>query len=226
MHLHILFNALIQHGFVPTNFLKRTISPTVKDANGDLNSVGNYRGITLSGVYSHLFEQALRLKFGHHLGSDELQFGFKPRHSTSHAVFTLKTCVDYFTKRGSNVYVAYLDFSKAFDKVSHYGLFIKLMERNVPLCFLFIVMYWYLNMQYDCRWDGAKSDFFRVLCGTKQGGILSPDFFALYINDLILELRRLGVGCHIVQKFIACLLFADDLSLIAPTRGSMQQLLL
>ena len=80
-------------------------------------------------------------------------------------------------------------------------------------------------MQYDCRWDGSSSDFFRVLCGTKQGGILSPDFFALYIDDLISKLRKLGVGCHIIQKFIACILFADDLSLIAPTRGSMQQLL-
>ena len=91
VHLHILFNALIQHGFVPTIFLKGTISPIVKDANGDLNSEGNYRGITLCGVYSHLFEQALRLKFGHYLDSDELQFGFKPHHSTSHAMFSLKT---------------------------------------------------------------------------------------------------------------------------------------
>ena len=123
------------------------------------------------------------------------------------------------------MYVAYLDFSKAFDKISHHGLFLKLMERNVPLCFLLIVMYWYLNMQYDCRWDGVKSELFDVLCGTKQGGILSPDFFSIYIDDLILKLRSLKIGCHILQKFIACILFADDLSLIAPTRGSMQQLL-
>ena len=46
-------------------------------------------------------------------------------------------------------------------------------------------MFWYMNMIYDVKWAKAKSNSFAVLCGTKQGGILSPDFFAIYINDLI-----------------------------------------
>ena len=190
-----------------------------------MNSVDNYRGITLCSVFSHLFENALRLKFGSYLVSDELQFGFKPNHSTSHAVYTLKTSINHYTSRGSNVYVAFLDFSKAFDKISHCGLFLKLMKRNVPLCFLLIIMYWYMNMQYNVKWAGTFSEQFPVLCGTKQGGILSPDFFAIYINDLIILLKQSGVGCHILRRFIACLLFADDVSLIAPTRGSLQRLL-
>ena len=173
----------------------------------------------------HLFENALRLKFGHYLGSDELQFGFKPKHSTSHAVFTLKSCVDHFTERGSNVFATFLDFSKAFDKVSHHGLFIKLMNRGVPLCFLLIIIYWYLNMQYCCKWGMSISEFFPVLCGTKQGVILSPEFFAIYINDLIKELRASKVGCHIYGIFIASILFADDMTLLAPTRTAMQRLL-
>ena len=72
-----------------------------------------------------MFENALRLKFGHYLTSHDLQFGFKPRHSTTHAVFSLKSCVNYFTRRDSSVFVAFLDFSKAFDTVSHCGLFLK-----------------------------------------------------------------------------------------------------
>ena len=175
--------------------------------------------------FSHLFENALRLKFGHFLVSDNLQFGFKPKHSTSHAVYTLKSCIDFFTKRGSNVYVAFLDFSKAFDTISHSGLFLKLMERNVPLCFLLLIIFWYSNMYYDCRWGGSKSESFPVKCGTKQGGILSPDFFSIYIDDLIVILRRKGVGCHILEYFLACILFADDVTLMAPMRDAMQQLL-
>ena len=225
VHLHLLFNALLQHSFVPVDFLQGTISPIVKDASGDINAVDNYRGVTLCSVLSHMFECALRMKFRRFLGSDDLQFGFKPRHSTSHAVYTLKSCVDYFTRRDSNVYVAFLDFSKAFDTLSHHGLFIKLMERNVPLCFLLIIMFWYLNMQYVVKWANTHSNSFHVLCGTKQGGILSPDFFAIYINDLILQLKKTGVGCHVINLFIACILFADDVSLVAPTRGTLQQLI-
>ena len=225
VHLHLLFNSFLLHGFVPTSFLKGTISPTVKNSSGNLNSSDNYRGITLCCTLSHLFENALRLKFSEYLGSDELQFGFKPKHSTNHAVYTLKSCINYFTKRDSNVYVAFLDFSKAFDTISHSGLFLKLMDRGVPLCFLMTIMFWYLNMEYIVKWASSFSIPFDVKCGTKQGGILSPDFFAIYINDLILRLKATGIGCHVIRRFIACLLFADDVSLIAPTRASLQHLL-
>ena len=225
VHLHLLFNAFIQHSFVPIDFLKGTISPVVKNSSGDLNSTDNYRGVTLSSVFAHLFENALRLKFGSFLTSHDLQFGFKPKHSVNQAVFTLKSCVDFFTQRGSNVYVAFLDFTKAFDTISHSGLFLKLMDRKVPLCFLLIIMYWYLNMQYDVKWVNTRSNLFPVLCGSKQGGILSPDFFAVYINDLIVLLKSMGIGCHVIEIFIACLLFADDMSLIAPTREALQKMI-
>ena len=165
------------------------------------------------------------MKFGSFLSSHELQFGFKPKHSVNHAVFTLKSCVNFFTQRGSSVYVAFLDYSKAFDTISHSGLFLKLMDRKVPLCFLMIIMFWYLNMKYDVKWANARSNPFPVLCGSKQGGILSPDFFAVYINDLIVLLKSLGIGCHVIEVFIACLLFADDMSLIAPTREALQKMI-
>ena len=80
-------------------------------------------------------------------------------------------------------------------------------------------------MVYDVKWANARSSPFSVLCGTKQGGILSPDFFAIYINDLIVLLKSMGIGCHVINLFIACLLFADDMSLIAPTREALQQLI-
>ena len=146
IHLHLLFNSFIQHSFVPMDFLQGTISPVVKNSSGDLHSTDNYRGVTLSSVFAHMFENGLRLKFGSYLTSHNLQFGFKPKHSVNHAVFTLKSCVNFFTERGSSVYVAFLDFSKAFYTISHCGLFLKLMDRNVPLCFLMVIMFWYMNM--------------------------------------------------------------------------------
>ena len=164
-----------------------------------------------------------------HLGSKSDKqrsvFHFKSKHGTNHAAFTLKSCVNHFTQRGSSVYVAFLDFTKAFDTISHCGLFLKLIDRNVPLCFLLIIMFWYMNMQYDVKWANSRSSSFKVKCGTKQGGILSPDFFAVYIDDLIKLLKKMGVGCHMIEFFMACLLFADDMTLISPTRDALQRLL-
>ena len=129
-HIHILFNAMIQHSYVPLEFLKGSITPLIKDSQGDHSSTDNYRALTLSVLLSNLFEHALLMKIGHLLVTDDLQFGYKKRHSVSHAIHTLKTTIDYFTSRGSNVFAAFLDCSKGFDKVNHNGIFIKLIQRT------------------------------------------------------------------------------------------------
>ena len=224
-YLHLLFNGLMTHSYLPYDFLCGTISPIVKDASGDSTDSSNYRPITLGPTFSQLFEYLLFDKFGPFLESDNLQFGFKRNHSASHAVFALKSCVDYYLKHGSNVLVAFMDCSKAFDTVSHFGIFLKLMERGVPLCFLRIIMFLYLNLKSRCQWRGTCSDYFDVLTGTKQGGVISPRIFSLYVDDLIARLRKRGIGCHIIELFIACLFYADDLCLIAPTRSAMQELI-
>ena len=59
----------------------------------------------------------------------------------------------------------------------------------------------------------------------KQGGVLSPRIFTMYVDDIIVRLRNRGIGCHLLSTFLACIMYADDLCLIAPTRGAMQQML-
>ena len=71
VHLHILFNGLIQHGYVPHDFLSGVVTPIVKDAEGDVSSTSNYRGITLSVVFASLFEMAILTRIGHLLTTDK-----------------------------------------------------------------------------------------------------------------------------------------------------------
>ena len=61
--------------------------------------------------------------------------------------------------------------------------------------------------------------------GTKQGGVLSPDFFAMYVHDLIDLLRKSGYGCNVIRVCIARIFFADDIVLLFPSRGGLQNLL-
>ena len=225
IHLHLLFNSMIQHGYVPSDFLKGVITPIIKDTEGDLSSVDNYRGITLSHVFSYLFEHAILLKIGNLLSSDDLQFGYKKRHSTSHAIYCLKQCINYFTDHGSHTFASFLDCTKGFDRVSHDGLFLKLIQRGVHLCWIRILKYWYSNLFSTCKWRNAMSEPFYVISGVRQGGVLSARFWAVYMDDLIKKLRRSGMGCHITNFFIACILYADDVCLLAPSRKSMQILL-
>ena len=140
-------------------------------------------------------------KFGHFLETDNLQFGYKHKHSASHAIYVLRECVNYYTSHGSNVLVSFLDCSKAFDTVSHSGIFLKLIERNVPLCFLNLIIYWYLNMKVRVLWRQTFSAYFHVSTGTKQGGVLSPKIFTIYMDELIRRLRAQGIGCNFINLF-------------------------
>ena len=61
--------------------------------------------------------------------------------------------------------------------------------------------------------------------GTRQGSILSPALFAVYVDDLLVELRKLGIGCQVAGVYMGAVGFCDDLLLLAPTRDGMQVML-
>ena len=80
-------------------------------------------------------------------------------------------------------------------------------------------------MKCRVKWGNSFSEPFIIPLGTKQGGISSPGYFSLYVNDLIFLLRKSGVGCHLIKWFIGCILFADDIALISPTRAGLQKMI-
>ena len=73
--------------------------------------------------------------FGKYLTSRDLQFGFKKRVGCTDAIYALQSVVDFYTEHMSTVNLCLLDMSKAFDKVNHHGLYIKVMKRNLPPIF-------------------------------------------------------------------------------------------
>jgi len=101
------------------------------------------------------------------------------------------------------VYGAFLDASKAFDKVLHNGLFRTRIKRNVPVGFVKLLKNWYSRLSCMVRWNGKLGTAFPILCGVRQGGILSPFLFAIYVDDLISSLRQCGYGVNIGNLFVA-----------------------
>ena len=122
MHLCLLFNALLRHSFVPSDFCKVIIIPLLKNRHGDATQLDMYRGITISPVVSKLSEMVLQSVFQEFLVSDYLQFGFKKNSSCARALFAFNESIRYCTGNNTKVYTAFLDASKAFDKVLHNGL--------------------------------------------------------------------------------------------------------
>ncbi|MFI5407479.1 MAG: hypothetical protein ACHQ1D_13325, partial [Nitrososphaerales archaeon] len=127
-----LFRDMLVHGYVPDDFGKGVIIPILKEKLGDSNDVSNYRGITLIPVISKLFELVLLDICMPFLGSDDLQFGFKKGLGCSNAIFLFQETIEYFLSRGSSIFVAALDFQKAFDRTNFFKLFTSLIKSGLP----------------------------------------------------------------------------------------------
>ena len=220
-----LFQSMLKHSFVPSQFTRGTIVPVVKDNQGNRGDLANYRGITISPIISKIFEHALKHVFRDFLTTCPWQFGFKKRNSTTNALYCLRQTVDYYVENGSRVFCAFLDASKAFDRLIHSGLFLKMMQNGVPKIFIDLIIYWYSNILCRVRWDNEYSAWFQMKAGVRQGGVLSPSFYCMYGDELVKILQKLNVGCYVKKLFMAALLYADDMALLAPSVKGLQILL-
>ena len=81
--------------------------------------------------------------FSRYLTTSDNQFAFKAKVGCSHAIYTLKTVIDQFVINDSTVSLGFLDMAKAFDKVCHHVLLIKLMKRRLPAALIKLFEHWY-----------------------------------------------------------------------------------
>lgn len=132
---------------------------------------------------------------------------------------------DYFNIRGSNVHVASLDASKAFDRVNHLKVLSTLLKLKFPLSFIKVLQDWFNKLSVQVRWMGNFSTAFIVKSGVRQGGILSPVLFTVYVNCLITSLRSKGLGCFIKNVYVGAIMYADDLLLLSASVLEIQRML-
>ena len=83
----------------------------------------------------------------------------------------------------------------------------------------------YTKQLCHVQWGGEKSASFPISNGVKQGGVISPLLFSLYVDQLFLLLKRSGVGCHVGSTYAGAFGYADDIALIAPSLSSFKQMM-
>ena len=227
--LHVLlslcFSACLSHSFLPQSLLETTIVPVIKNKCGSLTDSNNYRPIAIATITSKLLESVISMKCEEYLFTSDNQFGFKAQHSTEFCIYSLLEFIDYYKKRNTTVFVTFLDASKAFDRVNYWMLFSKLIDKNVPLYIVKLLVFWYTKQEMKVRLGNTISSSFKVGNGVKQGGILSPVLFNIYMDKLSIALNDTAIGGKIGGQLLNHLCYADDMCLISISSSGMQQLL-
>ena len=222
--LSLLFTSMFTHGTIPTLIMNVALVPILKNKLGSISDAANYRPIAIASVLSKILERLILLRCENCLTTSDHQFGFKKCLSTDLCILLLKETVRYYISSGSPVTLCFLDASKAFDRVNHWCLFHKLIKRHVPLFIVRIMIFWYTSQGFCVRWGNSVSTLFHTTNGVRQGGILSPYLFNVYMDELSSRLCNTETGCYLSNVCINHLMYADDIVLLSPTITGMRML--
>ena len=103
----------------------------------------------------------------------------------------------YYVMNNSLVFCTFLDATKAFDRIRYCKLFRLLNKRGIPPCIIRVLLCFYTSNLFRVAWNGVMSYYFLATNGVKQGGVLSPVIFTLYIDGLLVRLAKANVGCYV-----------------------------
>ena len=155
---------------------------------------------------------------------DDCQIGFTRKARTSDHSFILKCIIDQYCKtKDGRVFACFVDFQKAFDKVIHTGIKLKLLEIGVSSSFYNIIKNMYSYSTSCVKINDKLTEFFATKLGVKQGDNLNPNLFKIFINDLPSYLSNTKDPVILDNSPIHCLMYADDIVLLSKSAEGMQE---
>ena len=228
-HWCVLFNCILKSGIYPDTWCDAIISPLFK--KGSSTDVHNYRGISLLCTLSKVFTKVLNNRMSawseEHGKIDECQAAYRPGRSTAEHIFALYGIAQkYLCKSKSRFYCAYVDFSRACDNIPHSHLWFRLIQDGIHGRILTVLRSMYSKLRSCVRSPNGLTELFTCMCGTRQGCMISPYLFILYINELVnIFINTICTGLYLDEDnpSLHMLMFADDIVLINDTVGRLQK---
>ena len=223
--LTCIFQATVDQGRIPTDWKSAKIAPVYK--KGDRSQPSNYRPISLTSIcckiieHTSIIHSSVITHLENHTILTDYQHGFRKRRSTeTQLILTIQDLASNLNS-GEQTDAILLDFSKAFDKVPHQRLLLKLHHYGVRGTILDWIRDFLSDRTQEVVLDGTTSTRCSVTSGVPQGTVLGPLLFLVYINDMpscIQSPARLFADDCLVYKRIRT---ADD---CAKLQEDLQQL--
>ena len=226
-HYVWLFNFILKSSIFPTTWRINIIKPIYK--GGGTSDTSNYRGIALSSCFSKLLSRILFNRLDNYLESNNVlnqeQIGFRKKCRTSDHILTLKTLIDKAVKGSKHLYTSFVDLSKAFDTINRSSLIHKMKSVGINGPFMRLIEDMYRELYCTVKCSNHLSENFKTTTGVKQGCILSPTLFAIYMNDLVDNFDDSCDPVELNSTKVSCLMYADDIVLLSNSAVGLQNLL-
>jgi len=196
----LLFNFILATNRYSRSWKIASVIPLHK--SGPTYYISNYRPIAILPSVSKVFENIIHNHLYTYLESNDLLFSrnscFRKHHSTTSNLLEVSHGLLHAKDNGYSSRVVFLDISKAFDKVVHSGLLLKLQQLGVSGSFFNLMESYLLGRSQFVQISNAKSDILHTNCGVPQGSILGPLLFQVHVNDISKNIKS------------SISLFADD----------------
>ena len=244
-----LYTLMWEHGSVIQNFKDASLVHIYK-RKGDRLCCDNHRGISLLSIAGKILARIILNRLIKHIECigliPESQCGFRSGRGTMDMIFSLRQLQEKCKLQDQELYLLFIDLTKAFDTVSREGLWLLLEKIGCPKNFVAIIRSFHEGMQASVREGVDKSTPFDVTSGTKQGCVLAPTLFSIFFSLMLrVAFKDSDDGINLVfrtdknvfsgnNRFSAVskiskftlrdFLFADDCALAASSEEELQRL--
>jgi hypothetical protein len=209
-YLRCIFQMSINNCQMPVDWKFANITPIPK--GGKKDQADNYRPISLTSAICKIFETLIAMYIRYNLEKcnwfTQAQHGFRGGHSCESQLTGFIQEISDLVDNHGEVDAILLDFSKAFDKVSHGILVQKLSILGMDERVLGWIREWLTDRKQVVKVGEAISNQLTVTSGVPQGSVLGPLLFIIFINDIITDLT-----CKLR-------LFADDCIVYSEIRNN------
>lgn len=216
-----LFNRILDKKSIPVEWAKSDIILLYK--KGNPADIGNYRPISLQPNIYKLFASCVEDRLAAYTEKEQPveQAGFRRNYSTIDHIHSLELVIEKYEEMNRPLYLAFIDYAKAFDSISHNSIWKALQECDVPTETIELIqdIYKKSKSKVILEKQGSEIDICR---GVRQGDPLSPRIFIAVLQSIMKNLKWKSKGIYINGKYLSNLRFADDIVLFAETAPQLE----
>jgi len=220
-----LLNKIYASGFIPEDF-RRSIYVTIPKKPNATECKG-YRTISLIPHVMKLLLKIIQRRIRKKLEDEiaEEQFGVRSGSSTRDGIFTLQTICERAIEMQREIYLCFIYYEKAFDKVQHEKMIKLLDNQNIGKENIRIIRNLYWTQEAAIKIEDSISNWTTIRRGVRQGCIISPLLFNFYTEHIMRESKLENEGIQIGGRQVNNLRYTDDTVLLAGNVEELQNMI-